>query len=250
MTDPKGKTAIVTGASSGIGRATALQLAAAGARVIGVARGAEGLAALRAEAPAIETVQGDAADPALAERLLREVRPELVVLAAGVRPHMAPLAEQTWESFSEAWESDTRAAFHFVRGAMRLPLAPGSTVVILSSGAALGGSHLSGGYAGAKRMSWWIASYAQQQANARELGLRFLAVLPKQLVEGTEIAALASGAYGPWTGVTAAEYMRQRFETPLAPDGVARAILDVLRGGVAPETIALGVTARGVEPIA
>jgi NAD(P)-dependent dehydrogenase (short-subunit alcohol dehydrogenase family) len=244
------ETAIVTGASSGIGRATALRLAAEGTRVIGVARGAEGLAALRAEVPAIETVQGDAADPALVERLLREARPELVVLAAGVRPRMAPLAEQTWESFSEAWESDTRSAFHFVRGAMRLPLAPGSTVVILSSGAALNGSHLSGGYAGAKRMSWWLASYAQQQASARELGLRFLAVLPKQLVEGTAIAALASGAYGPWTGVTPAEYMRQRFETPLTPDGVARAILDALRGSLAPETIALGVTARGLEPIA
>lgn len=247
MTDPKGKTAIVTGASSGIGRATALQLAAAGARVVGVARGAEGLAALRAEAPEIETVQGDASDPARIERLLRDERPELVVLAAGVRPRTAPLTDQTWESFSAAWESDTRSAFHFVRGAMRLPLAPGSTVVILSSGAALNGSHLSGGYAAAKRMSWWLASYAQVQANARGLGLRFLAVLPKQLVAGTEIAAIASTAYGVWNGTTAADYMK-RFETPLTPDGVACAILDALR--VPPETIALGVTARGVEPIA
>ena len=75
-------------------------------------------------------------------------------------------------------------------------------------------------------------------------------MLPKQLVAGTEIAAIASGAYGPWNGITPAEYMQQRFETPLAPDGVARAILDALRGGVAAETIALGVTARGIEPIA
>lgn len=249
MTDPKGKSAIVTGASSGIGRATALRLAAAGARVVGVARGAERLAALRTEEPRIETVQGDAREPATVERLLREVRPELVVLAAGVKPRMAPIAEQTWASFSEAWESDTRSAFHFIRGALDLPLAPGSTIVVLSSGAALNGSHLSGGYAGAKRMSWWLAAYAQQQAEARDLGLRFLAVLPKQLVAGTEIAASASGAYGAWNGISAAEFM-QRFEAPLEPDGVAAAILDALRGAVAPETIAFGVTARGIEPIA
>jgi NAD(P)-dependent dehydrogenase (short-subunit alcohol dehydrogenase family) len=245
--DFEGKRAIVTGASSGIGRATAVQLAREGARVVGVARGAGGLAALGAEEPRIETVEGDASDPAIVERLLREVRPELVVLAAGVKPRMAPIEEQTWESFTEAWESDTRSAFHFVRSAITLPLAPGSTIVIVSSGAAVNGSHLSGGYAGAKRMSWWLAGYAQQQADARALGLRFRAVLPKQLVVGTEIAANAASAYGAWSGVSSAEFMG-RFDSPLLPDAVASAVLDVLRA--APEAIAVGVTARGVEPIA
>ncbi|WP_053231526.1 SDR family oxidoreductase [Sandaracinus amylolyticus] len=249
MTEPRGKRAIVTGASSGIGRATALRLAAAGARVVGVARDAARLAALRAEAPSIETVQGDAADAATVERLLRDVRPELVVLAAGITPRMATLPEQTWESFAAAWETDTKSAFHFVRGALSLPLAPGSAMVIVSSGAALHGAHLAGGYAGAKRTSWWLAGYAQEQADRRALGLRFRAVLPKQLVVGTEIAAVAAAGHGAWAGISAAEYMR-RFEVPLDPDGVAAAVVDALRGAAVPETIALGVTARGIEPIA
>lgn len=247
MTPMKDRKALVLGASAGIGRATALKLAAEGAQVVGVARGAEGLTRLRAEAPQITTEVGDASDRATVERLLREVRPEVVVLAAGVAPHTAPIVEHTWETFSEAWTVDTRAAFHLAQAALALPLSPGGVVVILSSGAALNGSPLSGGYAGAKRMSWWLAAYAQQHADARGLGLRFVAVLPKQLVEGTAIARRAAAGYSRWLGITPEAYMA-RFEVPLHPEGVAAAVLDAIEGRV-PPVVALGVTGRGVEPI-
>lgn len=51
MTDLSGRTAIVTGASKGIGRSTALALAGAGARVLAVARSAEALETLASQAP-------------------------------------------------------------------------------------------------------------------------------------------------------------------------------------------------------
>ncbi|HUC34635.1 MAG TPA: SDR family NAD(P)-dependent oxidoreductase, partial [Gaiellaceae bacterium] len=54
-----GRVAIVTGAGRGIGRATALALAARGARVLGVSRTEEELASLAKEAPVevlVETV--------------------------------------------------------------------------------------------------------------------------------------------------------------------------------------------------
>lgn len=84
-----GMTAVVTGASSGIGRALALQLVEAGARVIAAARSGEKLRALAAEAgrqliPAETDVTDDASVEALARaaRAAGEVR--AVVNNAGI----------------------------------------------------------------------------------------------------------------------------------------------------------------------
>jgi NAD(P)-dependent dehydrogenase (short-subunit alcohol dehydrogenase family) len=243
------KTAVVIGASSGVGKATAKALAAAGARVTAVARAAAGLDQLRSELGAgLATLQADAAEERTAQRLLSELRPDFVVLSAGVRPYMAPIDEQSWEAFSEPWGSDTKAAFHLVQAALRLPLRAGSKVVIVSSGAAINGSYGSGGYAAAKRMQWWLAGYAQKVADAKQLGLRFLAVVPKQLIEGTAIAATASAAYGAAQGISAADYMR-RFDVPLDSAKVADAIVSGLRGELAQDLTAFGVTGTGVEQL-
>ena len=62
------RTAIVTGASRGFGRATAIALVNAGVHVIGVARDRERLDAVRDEAGAEFTpVAADAADPVTAQ---------------------------------------------------------------------------------------------------------------------------------------------------------------------------------------
>jgi NAD(P)-dependent dehydrogenase (short-subunit alcohol dehydrogenase family) len=126
-----GSTAIVTGASRGFGRGIAEAFTAAGADVIGVARSAA-------------TVTADASDPATAHRLIEEYQPRTVVLCAGAAPVMSPLHEQTWESFSQNWNVDVAQAFHWIREALLRPLAPGSTVIAISSGAAINGSPLSG----------------------------------------------------------------------------------------------------------
>ncbi len=144
----------------------------------------------------------------LSERLLHEYKPQLVVLAAGVRPQMGTLDEFSWETFSIPWNADTQAAFHLLKAALTLPLAPGSTVAIVSSGAAVAGSPLSGGYAGAKRMQWFMAEYAQEVSDAKKLGIRFFAVLPRQLIEGTEIGNTAATNYGAAQG-----YRRRSFSS-------------------------------------
>jgi len=65
------RTAIVTGASRGFGRATAIALVNAGVHVIGVGRDREQLDAVRDEAGAEFTaVAADAADPVTAGRLV------------------------------------------------------------------------------------------------------------------------------------------------------------------------------------
>jgi NAD(P)-dependent dehydrogenase (short-subunit alcohol dehydrogenase family) len=249
MTSLAGKTAVVIGASSGIGRATVKALIVEEAHVVAVARGGEALEALRAEVEKpVQTRQADATDPMGVRHLLREFRPEFVVLAAGARPRMAALDEQTWESFSEPWNADAQAAFHLVKDSVTMPLSAGSTVVIVSSGAAIDGSPLSGGYAGAKRMQWLLADYAQQLSDKKGLDIRFLAVLPHQLVEGTEIGNGAAAAYGASRGISGADFMK-RFKVPLDADKVAAAIIGGLRGDVAQGVTAIEVTGQGVEPL-
>ena len=68
---------LVVGASSGIGRATAVLFAKEGAKVMAAARRADGLAELKAEVPEIETAVADAADAASMERLAAETKERL-----------------------------------------------------------------------------------------------------------------------------------------------------------------------------
>jgi 2-keto-3-deoxy-L-fuconate dehydrogenase len=70
MTDRlAGKTCLITAAGAGIGRATALACARAGAKVIALDIDQDALATLRAEAPTIETKQLDVRDDAAVKRL-------------------------------------------------------------------------------------------------------------------------------------------------------------------------------------
>ena len=81
------RTAIVTGASRGFGRATAIALVNAGVHVIGVARDREQLDAVRHEAGAEFTpVAADAADPLTAGRLIDTYHPDILILNAGAQP--------------------------------------------------------------------------------------------------------------------------------------------------------------------
>jgi NAD(P)-dependent dehydrogenase (short-subunit alcohol dehydrogenase family) len=246
MTSLRGKNAVVIGGSSGVGKATVKALLAEGARVTAVARDRERLRALKEEVhDGAARRQGDATDPVFVERLIRELRPDLVVLTAGITPRMGRVDEFDWESFSEAWNVDVKASFLLVKQALTLPLHPGSTVVLVSSGAAIEGSPLSGGYAGAKRMEWLLASYAQKVSDSKKLGIRFVAVLPRP-IEGTAIGERAATAYGAMSGITAETFMKR---VGVALDEVASAILTILCEGVPAGANAIAVTGSGIEPL-
>lgn len=247
MNELQNKTAVVVGASSGIGRATLMALAAQGMRVTGVARGRERLERIVHEAPGeVRARVADATDPEVATTLVRELGPDLVVLALGARPKLASIDEHTWESFGAPWNTDVKAAFHLCQAAVRGPLAPGSTVIVISSGAAIAGSPLSGGYAGAKRMQWFLAGYMQRISEQRGLGIRFVTLVPKQLVVGTTIADEASAAYGESSGLGQKKFM-ERFGAPLMPEGVADAIVAIASGDERARGPVVAVTGAGLE---
>ncbi|MGF1429054.1 SDR family oxidoreductase [Kitasatospora sp. LaBMicrA B282] len=240
------RTALVTGASRGFGRAIAAALVAAGAAVVGLARDEQELHAVRGElGPGFTPVAGDATDEALAEQLIRTHQPDLLVLNAGAVPHMAPLPEQTWETFSRNWQVDTRHVFAWTRAALRQPLAPGSVVVAMSSGAALNGSPLSGGYASAKAAVRYLRSYAAEEAERAGLGIRFAALLPK-LTPTAGVGAAGVTGYAARQGVDRDAFVAG-LQPVLTPEQVAEAVLSIARDpGSGPEYLVGG---DGLRPI-
>lgn len=210
-----GQRAIVTGGSSGLGLGIVEALVEREAQVTVVARDGVRLSELERRL-GVAVVAGDVTERALAHRLLHGVRPNVLILNAGAPLVMAPLHEQTWETFTATWNSDVKAGLHWIQEAIALPLPRGSRVLIASSGAAVGGSPLSGGYAGAKRMLWFMAQYANAVADKLGLGIRFQALVPMQMSGETERGRHAAEAYARWNGITTEAFLA-RFGRQMSP---------------------------------
>ena len=145
MTTTYKKIALVTGGSRGIGRATALALANAGARVIiHYGRSASEANSLRKEIEAsggqADTLSADLAAPDGATNLAKEVREiagdklDILVANAGIAK-AAPIEEHTVEDFDNLFATNVRAPFFLVQ--QLLPLfGDGSSIVLVTSLAA------------------------------------------------------------------------------------------------------------------
>jgi NAD(P)-dependent dehydrogenase (short-subunit alcohol dehydrogenase family) len=245
MSDPF-QTAVVTGASRGFGRAIAAALVAAGTHVVGIARDEQELRAVRDDlGEGFTPVAADATDETLAQDVIREHRPGLLVLNAGIAPHMAPVHEQTWETFSRNWHIDTRHVFTWTRAALREPLAPGSVVVAMSSGAALAGSPLSGGYASAKAAIRYIRGYAADESKRAGLDIRFVTLLP-QLTPAGGVGSVGVAGYAARQGVDRDTFV-EGLQPILSADQVAKAVVEVVADpGSAPE---YQVSGAGLRPL-
>ncbi|HUA48824.1 MAG TPA: SDR family oxidoreductase [Solirubrobacteraceae bacterium] len=241
------QTTIVVGASRGLGRGIATALAGAGAPVIAVARTAGAFAELGGAPGTIRAEVADAADPAVAGTLLDRHHPRVVILVAGANPPIRPLPEQTWESFSVNWHTDVRIAFEWVRATLVRPLAPGSRVVVISSGAAVQGSPLTGGYAGAKATQRFIAAYAQDEANRAGLGITFTSVLPR-ITPLTDLGRPAVQAYSARAGQTEEEYVKQ-FGDPVSPEIAGAAMVELARADAAGVAPAYLLTGAGLQTL-
>ena len=135
--------------------------------------------------------------------------------------------------------------FNWTREALLLPLEPGSVVIAFSSGAAVNGSPLSGGYAGAKATIRFIASYAAAESGRNALGIRFTSVLP-QLTPGTDLGAAAVAAYAARQGLDIPTFL-DGLGPALTPQQVGTAIADIATSRAEDQDSYL-LTAAGLSP--
>ena len=244
----KDKIAVVTGGSRGLGLGLVEALVEQGARVTVVARQSESLEAVRTRL-GVSTIAADIRDEAAAHRILAEVRPDILALNAGAKPPMGRLDQMSWADFTAPWEHDVKAGLHWLQGALNLPLKAGSRVLVVSSGAAMNGSPMSGGYGGAKRMLWLMAGYANRVSEQKALGIRFQTIIPRQMIIGTGIGDAAAGAYAQALDIEPEAFVA-RFGAPMPPRVFGENVVAVLDDPVHAGGFAFGLSGdKGVAMI-
>ena len=187
MNSLTGKIAIVTGASSGIGRATAKLFAAEGASVVVAARGRPGLDRVVAEIEAAGgqalAVAGDVRDEALARALVETARDrfgglDIAVNNAGSLGEMAPVAELSTAGWREAIDTNLTGAYLGAKYQVPAMVARGGGSLIFTStfvGTTVGFPGMSA-YAASKAGVIGLAKVIAAEYGAQ--GVRANAVLP------------------------------------------------------------------------
>lgn len=142
----QGRVAIVTGASSGIGRASALELAARGARVVAAARREQELEQLVAEIRERDgealAVRTDTSVEKDIEQLVATTQAEygavdILFNNAGTEGTFAPLLEQTAKTYEQVFGPNVRGVFLAMKHAGRAMVAQGRGAII--NNASMGG---------------------------------------------------------------------------------------------------------------
>lgn len=206
MADLTGTSALIVGASMGLGRGIAEAFDGAGASVIAVAREAGPLRELAAAGKSIRAERADAAADGTAAALIARCQPDVLVLVAGAIPLGKPVQEYTWEEFSLHWNADVKIAFTWLTAALTAPLALGSRVIVVSSGAGVFGSPVSGGYAPAKAAQRFLAAYAREESARGGLGITITAVHPSLNPFG-RVGQSGIAAYAARSGKTREEQL-------------------------------------------
>ncbi len=181
------KVAVVTGASRGIGRATALALARAGASVVLIARSESELIALAREveseigrpalACAADVRHGREVEMAVRRTLAAFGRIDILVNNAGVRTVKAPLWETTPEDWDVMMAVNLRGPFLFCRAVLpgMIERRSGHIINVVSTAALIGMEGMSA-YGASK---WGLLGMTRSLAKeARPYGVRVTAIFP------------------------------------------------------------------------
>jgi NAD(P)-dependent dehydrogenase (short-subunit alcohol dehydrogenase family) len=242
-----GKNIVVVGGSGGVGRRIVEGSVRTGTRVLAVARQERLLRQLAQDLPGTEVLSLDATDEGAPARVFDVLQPDILVLCAGAFPPAAPLHEQRWQEFAVNWETDVKMAFHFCKAALTRPLPSGTSIIVISAGAALAGSPISGGFAGAKRTQLFIANYSQKESDRLGLGLRFMALAPR-IMPDTELGKHAVAGYTRYLGISSADFIRGMSSPPTSSD-VAAAVIELATNPDQFKGRAFVVSGNGLEAV-
>jgi len=225
MSKLQGKIAIITGGSSGIGRAAARRFVEEGAHVFIVGRRQSELDATKAEIGRnISTLQADASNLNDLDRVFAQIKAQkgsldIIVASAGVAEQQT-ITAATPEHFDKAFNLNARGTYFTIAKALPL-LNDGGAIVMVTSGMHLKGFPQFGAYSATKAA---IRSFARTwAAELKDRGIRVNTVSP-----GMIETPIVDGIFATKEEADAA---RQLFAgiTPLGrigePDEIAKAIL-------------------------
>jgi NAD(P)-dependent dehydrogenase (short-subunit alcohol dehydrogenase family) len=196
----------------------------------------------------IDILSLDATQDDAPTQVFRTLSPDVLIVCGGATPPTAPIHELTWPQFTANWEGDVKMAFLFCRAALTKPLATGSVVILISSGAALGGSPISGGYAGAKRTQMFIANYSQKESDRLGLGVRFVALAPAMIMPNTALGKLAVDNYAKYLGIPVADFV-DSIKSPQTPHDVAEAVVALSRRQEGGQGSVFTVSSEGIAKV-
>jgi NAD(P)-dependent dehydrogenase (short-subunit alcohol dehydrogenase family) len=242
------KNVVVIGGSKGVGRAIVAAAHTQDAQVLAVARQQEPLLKLADDFSGVHILGLDATDESAPAKVFETLSPDVLVICGGAIPHTAPLQEQSWEQFSRSWNSDVKMSLLFSQAALTTPLASGTTIILISSGAAIGGSPLSGSYAGSKRTQMFLAHYAQKESDRLNLGLRFLALAPGGIMPNTDLGKAAVEAYAAYLGMDAKDYIKG-MGTSQTTEDVANVVVELASNPTSRAGNVFLVSAKGIETL-
>jgi NAD(P)-dependent dehydrogenase (short-subunit alcohol dehydrogenase family) len=196
MNNLSGKTALVTGASRGMGRAAAIELGKAGAQVLvhygtGAKEADAVVAEIRKAGARADAVQADLSAPDGAHKLASRVREivggrlDILVANAGIAKS-ASIEDTTVEDFDRLFAVNVRAPFFLVQQLLPI-LGNGSSVILLSSLAAHASVGTLAAYAATKGAIDTLVKHFAAAFGAR--GIRVNAIAPG--VINTEMSSFA-----------------------------------------------------------
>jgi NAD(P)-dependent dehydrogenase (short-subunit alcohol dehydrogenase family) len=187
-----GKVAIVTGAASGIGRASAILFAREGARVVIVDKNAEGVIetarSIAKDGGTVQTVVGDTSSEEVVKGYVDDAVKsfgtlDVVYANAGILGGATPLLEQTVEQWLQILQTNLLGPFLAIKHAAPLMIKKGHGSIVLTASTA--GLRAAAGNAPYSASKAGVISLAQTAANALSgTGVRVNAICPGLIETG------------------------------------------------------------------